>query len=49
MEKEEVKELLKTAGELDDFVYSLQGTKWEYILTDADYDYDEIVYTIQSL
>lgn len=49
LSKEYVLDLLKTAGELDDFVYALQGTNYEYILDAAGYDFDEIIYAIQDL
>jgi hypothetical protein len=47
--KAQVKKLLETASDLDDLVYALQGTNYEYILNDAGYDFDQIIYAIQDL
>jgi len=36
-------------GDFDEMVYELQGTSLEWIIDEANYDYDEIIYTMQDL
>lgn len=47
--KKAVKQLPETAGDLDDYVYPLQFTKYAYILDKGNWDFDEITYVIQDL